>query len=169
MASSSHRQKWWLQYSTDVSPFPIYKDTTIYIYIYIGTTHGLLYFYWTFSIGGKFDLGAAQDWWSWTYENMSGSSTFHINLMRSLLVHVPVLGHLMLRGKRESDYLDQVKIANFILEIKSCNLLPFPSHRGIWKQASTRTDKIHRSHRKSLLGPRKIVLITTCIKYKRLE
>ena len=60
--------------------------------------------------------------------------------MKALLVHVPVLGHLMLRGKRESDYLDQVKIANFILEIKPCNLLPFPAHRGIWKQASTRTD-----------------------------
>ena len=160
MASSSHRQKWWLQYSTDVSPFPI---------PYKGTTHGLLYFYWTFSIGGKFDLGIAQGSLSWTYENMSGSSTFHINLMRSLLVHVPVLGHLTLKGKRESDYLDQVKIANFILEMKSCNLLPFPAHRGIWKQASIRTDKIHRSHLKSFLEPRKIVLITTCIECRKVE
>ena len=75
----------------------------------------------------------------------------------------------MLRGKREFDYQDQVKIANFILEIKPCNLLPFPAHRGIWKQASTRTDKIHRNHRKSLLRPRKNVLITTYIKCKILE
>ena len=67
------------------------------------------------------------------------------------------------------EVLAQVEFEIFILEIKPCNLLPFPSHRGIWKQASTRTDKIHRSHRKSLLGPRKIVLITTCIECKKVE
>ena len=35
----------------------------------------------------------------------------------------------MLRGKRKSDYLAQVKVAIFILEIKPCNLLPFSDQR----------------------------------------
>ena len=73
-----------------------------------GITHDLLYFYWTlvtFSTGGKYGLGAAQGSWSWMFESMSGSSTFHINLTRALLVHMPALEHLMLRWKRKSDYL----------------------------------------------------------------
>ena len=157
MASSSHRQKWWLPYSTNVSPFPIPNKALLMIY-FIFTEY--------FPLVGNLTLGQFK---AYGPEYISGSPTFHVNLMRALLVHVHVLGHLMLRGKREFDYQDQVKIANFILEINPCYLLPFPAHRGIWKQASTRTDKIHRNHRKSLLRPRKIVLIKTYIKCKILE
>ena len=89
--------------------------------------------------------GAAQGSWSWIFEIMAGSSTFNINLRRALLAHMLSLGHLMLRDKRKSDYLAQVKIAIFILEIKPCNLLPFPAHRSTSKEASTRREKIHRS------------------------
>ena len=78
-------------------------------------------------------LGAAQGSWSWTFEGLSWSSTFHTNLKRTLLVHMTALGLLMLRGKRKSDYLDQVKIAIFILEIKPCNLLPFQAQKRHFK------------------------------------
>ena len=61
------------------------------------------------------------------FESMSGSSTLRIHLNRVLLFHVPVLVHQMLRGKRKSDYLAQVKFAIFNLEIKPCDLLPFPA------------------------------------------
>lgn len=127
---------------------------------YQGTTHGLLYFYWAFSISC---LGAAQGSWSWIFESMAGYSTFHINLRRDLLVHMPFLGPLMLIDKRKSDYLAQVKISIFILEIKPCNLLSFPAHRSTSKEASTRRDKIHKRHWKCVLGSRKFVLITTYI------
>ena len=69
----------------------------------------------------------------------------------------------MLRDKRKSDYLAQVKIAIFILEIKPCNLLSFPAHSSTSKEASARRDKIHRSHWKSVLESRKFVLIATYI------
>ena len=100
---------------------------------------------------------------------MSGYSTFHISLMRALLINMPALGHLMLEEKRKSDYLAQVSFAIFILEIMSCNLLPFPAPKGISKWQVQESDKIQRSHCGSLLGPRKIVLITTCIECKKVE
>ena len=53
-------------------------------------------------------LGAFQGSGSWIFESMSGSSTLHANLMRALLVHMPALGHLILKGKRKSEYLAQV-------------------------------------------------------------
>lgn len=105
-----------LQYSSEMS---LKKKKNLYQ----ANPLGLLYFYWTFSIGGKYGLGTAQSSWSWTFESMSGSSTFHINLRRAFLVHIPALGYQMLRGKRKSDYLAQVKAAIFILEIKPCSLL----------------------------------------------
>lgn len=129
MASSSHRQKWWWQYSIDVSPFPI---------PYKGTTHGLLYFYWTFSIGGKFDLGAAQGSWSWTFESMSGSSTFHINLTRALLVHMPALGHLRLRWKRKSDYPITSRLKFLFWKLCHVTYCLFQLKRSISKETSTR-------------------------------
>ena len=105
---------------------------------YHGFAHGMLYVYWTFSIGGKYGLGAAQSSWSWTFESTSGSSTFHINLRRALLVHTPALGYQMLRGKRKSEYLAQVKVAIFILEIKPCSLLPFPAQKRHFKRGNYR-------------------------------
>ena len=106
--------------------------------LYQANPLGLLYFYWTFSIGGKYGLGTAQSSWSWTFESMSGSSTFHINLRRAFLVHMPALGYQMLRGKRKSDYLAQVKVAIFILEIKPCSLLPFLAQKRHFKRGNYR-------------------------------
>ena len=121
MASPRHREFWGFSAVFRNVSFLLSLIKTLLMIYFI--------FYWTFSIGGKYGLGTAQSSWSWTFESMSGSSTFHINLRRALLVHMPALGYQMLRGKRKSDYLAQVKVAIFILEIKQCNLPPFSDQR----------------------------------------
>ena len=81
------------------------------------------------------------------FKSMSGSSTFRIHLNRVLLVHVSVLAHQMLRGKRKSDYLAQVKYAIFNLEIKPCNLLPFPGQERHFARVKYKGQKkIHFRH-----------------------
>ena len=96
------------------------------------------------------------------------SSTIRTNLRRVLLVHVPALGRLMLRGKRKSDYLAQVKFETFILEIKPCNLLLFSDQRYFKREVQELT-KFTEVTWSPFLGPRKIVLITTCIECKKVE
>ena len=135
-------------------------------------THDLLYFYWTlatFLTGGKYGLGAAQGSWSWTFESMSGSSTFHINLTRALLVHMPALGHLMLRWKRKSDYLVISRLKFLFWKLCHVTYCHSQPRKGFQNRQVQGADKIQRSHGESLLGPRKIVFITTYIECKRLE
>ena len=146
---------------------------------YQDVTHGLLIFSWKFSTDGKYNLGAAQGPWPWTFETPDlpqwsqrslrpWSSTIRTNLRRVLLVHVPALGRLMLRGKRKSDYLAQVKFETFILEIKPCNLLLFSDQRYFKREVQELT-KFTEVTWSPFLGPRKIVLITTCIECKKVE
>lgn len=66
--------------------------------------------------------------------------------------------------RKRPDYLAQVKIEIFILELKPCNLLPFQAQKRHFKIGKYREEKILVSHNEPLLEPRKIVFTATYIK-----
>ena len=68
--------------------------------IYHGSTHGMFYVYWIFPLVENMALGQFKAR-GHEFESLSGSSTFHIYLTWALLVHMPALGHQILRGKRK--------------------------------------------------------------------
>lgn len=71
------------------------------------------------------------------------------------------------RGK--SLISSHMKTTIFILEIVSCNLLPFPAERHFKIGKYKEQTKFREVSVSPFLGPRKIVFITTYIEYKRLE
>ena len=126
-------------------------------------------FYWTFSTGGKYDLG--------------GSSRLMVmNIWENVwIVHTPYPPKDSLAGshacprapdaqmKKEVWYLAIWRLQSLfrkLCHVTYCHSQPKRAFQNWQVQGA---DKIQRSHCESLLGPRKIVFITTYIECKRLE
>ena len=81
------------------------------------------------NIGDIFDWWQIWSWgssWSWMFESMSGSSTFHQPNQSLAGSHAcPRASDAQM--EKEVWLSSHIKVEIFILEIMSCNLLPFPA------------------------------------------
>ena len=134
---------------------------------FLSLIRGLLYFYWTFSIGGKYDLGGI-------------SKLRVISIWEHIWIfHIPYHPNESLAGSHACPRASNARrvkeiwlsspglVYKFYFGNYGMYWLPFSDQRYFKRTKYREQKKLTRSHWKSLLGHRKI--IATYNKCKRLE